>query len=208
MGSEPPSISLPFGPERDLIHGWRSRPEMPTFVALLRAVNLGGDSQVKMSSLCDVVSRLGYQDVRTLLQSGNLVFRGGRETPRELEQRLETEVGQRLGLRTDFFVRSNEEWNSIIQRNPFPKEAQADPSHLVVTVLRAAPPKERWAALDEAIRGRERVRGSGREAYIVYPDGIGRSKLTARLIETSLGTRGTSRNWNTVTKLGAMVAGR
>lgn len=180
---------------------------MPTFITLLRAVNLGGATQVSMSALGELCRAMGLRDVRTLLQSGNLVFRSDQRDTAELERRLETQVAQELGLRTDFFVRTDVEWRSIISGNPFPREASTDPSHLVVTVLKNTPSRDSWVSLSQAIQGRERVVGEGRVAYIVYPDGIGKSRLTARLIETQLGTRGTSRNWNTVTKLAAMATG-
>ena len=89
--------------------------------------------------------------------------------------------------------------------NPFPAEAKSDPGHLVVMCLKSAPGREAVSALQQAISGREVIRAKGREAYIVYPDGIGRSRLTTALIEKKLGTRGTARNWNTVMKLAALA---
>lgn len=179
---------------------------MSTYIALLRAVNLGGATQVSMSALRGLLAQMGFRDVRSLLQSGNLVFRQDDARASDLEHRLEERSARSLGLRTDFFVRTEAEWRRIIERNPFPREAARDPSHLVVTALRTRPSADAWEALRAAIRGPERFVGAGRQAYIVYPDGIGRSKLTARLIEDTLGTRGTSRNWNTVTKLGALAS--
>ena len=90
---------------------------------------------------------------------------------------------------------------------PFPKEAKDDPSHLLAVVLKDAVTPANVTALQKAIIGREVVRGTGRCVYIVYPDGIGNSKLTAAIIEKRLGTRGTARNWNTVLKLGQLVGG-
>ncbi|MGA7862020.1 MAG: DUF1697 domain-containing protein [Thermoplasmata archaeon] len=179
---------------------------MTVYVGLLRAVNLGGSTQISMATLAELMSRKGFEDVHTLLQSGNVVFRSEATDTGRLERTLETEVAKGLGLTTDFFVRTASEWREILQQNPFPREASEDPAHVVVTALKRAPSSEEWAALRSAIQGRERVRGSGRHAYIVYPDGIGRSKLTAGLIERKLATRGTSRNWNTVQKLGQLAS--
>ena len=92
-------------------------------------------------------------------------------------------------------------WEAIVRGNPFRREAEDDPAHLVATVLADAPVAEAWGSLRAAIVGRERLAAGERHAYIVYPDGIGRSKLTAQLIERHLGVRGTSRNWNTVCAL-------
>lgn len=180
---------------------------MTNYVGLLRAVNLGGSTKLTMAALRDVLRRLGLDGVQTLLQSGNFVFRTTGRTPDELERMLETGVTNRLGLTTDIFVRTASEWNGIVERNPFPDAAKQDPAHLVVTVLKAAPSPTEWRALGHSIRGRETVRGEGRSAFVIYPDGIGTSKLTLSLIECKLGTRGTSRNWNTVQKLNELMAG-
>ena len=178
---------------------------MPTYIALLRAVNLGPHNKVAMADLRGLLDELGMEDPRTLLQSGNLVFRSDASKTEELERRLEKEAKARLGLNTDFFVRTAEEWSAVIEGNPFPEEAESDPSHLLVFALREAPKPAAVKALQEAIRGREVVRASGRHAYITYPDGIGRSRLTNAVIEKHLGTRGTGRNWNTVLKLQALA---
>jgi uncharacterized protein (DUF1697 family) len=174
---------------------------MTVYVGLLRAVNLPGHGQVRMSALSELVQGMGFGDVRTLLQSGNVVLRGPAQDTSELERALERETSDRLGLSTDFFVRTDAEWRKIIEQNPYPRAAVQDPAHLVVTVLKRSPTRSEWAGLRASIRGREEVKGIGRHAYIVYPDGIGRSQLTAALIERQLGSRGTSRNWNTVRKL-------
>ncbi|MCI4353488.1 MAG: DUF1697 domain-containing protein [Thermoplasmata archaeon] len=174
---------------------------MGVYVGLLRAVNVAGYNLVRMAALRDLLNRLGFTQVQTLLQSGNVVFHHDVARPDRLERLLEAELLQTLGVKTDAFVRSAAEWRGIVAGNPYTAEAKADPGRLVVTVLKRAPAPEAWAGLRAAIRGRERVQGSGRHAYIVYPDGAGRSYLTAGLIEAKLGTRGTSRNWNTVGKL-------
>jgi uncharacterized protein (DUF1697 family) len=174
-------------------------------VALLRAVNVGGKNLVPMASLRALLEDLGFTRVRTLLQSGNAVF-AGRAGP-AVEETLEKATRERLGVSTDLLVRSAAEWDEIRARNPFPEEARQDPGHLLVMCLKTAPPPGALEALRAAIVGRERVAVEGRQAYLVYPDGIGRSKLTVALVERKLGTRGTGRNWNTVEKLAAMLAG-
>ncbi|PYV08398.1 MAG: hypothetical protein DMG07_25950, partial [Acidobacteria bacterium] len=166
---------------------------------------VGGHKQVAMSDLRDLLSQLGFMDARSLLQSGNLVFRSNARTGVNLERLLEAEAEKRLGLRTDFLVRSAEEWKAVVARNPFPDEAERDPAHLLVMFLKDAPDVKNVEALQAAITGPELVRAQGRQAYIVYPSGIGRSRLTSTLIEKKLATRGTGRNWNTVLKLGALV---
>jgi uncharacterized protein (DUF1697 family) len=180
---------------------------MTAHIALLRAINVGGRTKVAMSDLRDFVTALGFADVRSLLQTGNLLFRGGRQTDSALERLLETQAAKRLDLQTDFFVRTAKQWETIVAKNPFRDEARRDPSHLVVMFLKSAPDANAVAALRAAISGRETVVAEGRQAYIVYPDGIGRSRLTNRVIETKLDTRGTGRNWNTVLRLADLAGG-
>ena len=114
---------------------------------------------------------------------------------------MTTYLAKRLGVETDCFVRTQEEWRRIVTRNPFPAEAKVDPGHLVVMCLKAEPEPERVRALQAAITGREVVRVVGKQAYLVHPDGIGSSRLTIALIERKFATRGTGRNWNTVLRL-------
>ncbi len=176
---------------------------MARHLALLRAVNLGGGSVLKMADLARLLEELGFPGARTLRQTGNAVFDGTVESPAQLEARFERAATQRLGLSTEFFVRSAKEWAGVVADNPFPAEAERDPAHLVVATLKAAPGADSARALIGAIRGREVARVHGRHAYLVYPDGIGRSKLTLSVLERTLGTRATARNWNTVTALDA-----
>ncbi len=160
---------------------------------------------VAMSDLRELLTQLGFADVRSLLQSGNLVFRGDNQAPSALEPLLTSEVEKRLGIEVDFFVRTAEEWQGVIAQNPFPAEAKRDPSHLIVMFLKNAPKVEAVKSLQSGISGREVLRADDRQAYIVYPDGIGTSRLTNAVIEKALGTRGTGRNWNTVLKLAALA---
>jgi uncharacterized protein (DUF1697 family) len=178
---------------------------MTSYLALLRAVNVGGKTTIGMADLRAMLGELGLAEPRSLLQSGNLLFRSEGRTAADLENLLATETEQRFGLKTDFFVRTADEWDAVVASNPFPKEAESDPGHLVVMALKEAPAAAAVAALQAAIVGRETVRAVGRQAYLVYPDGIGESKLTIQRIEKQLGTRGTGRNWNTTLKLQAQV---
>jgi uncharacterized protein (DUF1697 family) len=122
-----------------------------------------------------------------------------------LERTLEDAADERLGLKTDFLVRTAEEWRAVVAGNPFPKQARLGPGYLLVMALKDAPDRAAVAALQKRIVGREVVRATGRHAYFVYPDGAGRSRLTTAMIEKTLGTRGTARNWNTVLKLHALT---
>jgi uncharacterized protein (DUF1697 family) len=176
---------------------------LTTHVALLRAVNVGGRKAV-MASLRAWLAELGFEDARSLLQSGNLVFRS-EPTGAALEALLEREAAPRLGFATDFLVRTAGEWRALVDANPHAAMARDDPGHLVVMALKSAPAAADVAALQTSIQGREVVNSAGRELFITYPDGIGDSRLTIQVIERRLGVRGTARNWNTVTKIAAML---
>jgi len=178
---------------------------MTTHIGLLRAVNLAGHRKVGMADLRTLLVGLGMQDVRSVLQSGNVVFRSDVHTTTQLEGLLGDAAAKRLGIETDFFVRTASDWKAVIAANPFPEETERDPSHVVTVFLKERPDRADVAGLQRAITGRELARAEGRHLYVVYPDGIGRSRLTLALIERKLGTRGTGRNWNTVLRLGALA---
>lgn len=176
-----------------------------THIALLGGINVGGHKAVAMSDLRDLLTKLGFADVRSLLQSGNLVFRSDARPDTLLERLLETETEKRLGVRADVFIRNAKEWKEVVAHNPFRQEAERDPSHLIAMFLKTAVNVKDVKALQAAISGSEIIRGDGRQVYIVYPDGIGRSRVTNTFLEGKLGTRGTARNWNTVMKLAALA---
>jgi len=157
-----------------------------------------------MTDLRNFIAQLGLQDCRSLLQSGNLIVTSSVRTGDELERFLASEAADRLSLDVDFFVRTPEEWKSIIRQNPFRKEAERDPGHLIALFLKKVPDAKDIAALQADIKGPEVIKARGKQAYIFYPDGQGRSKLTHTMIEKRLG-RGTGRNWNTVLKLGIIA---
>ena len=180
---------------------------LTTYVALLRGINVGGRKPVGMADLRGLLGAIGCSDARSLLQSGNLVFRRARRDARGLERVLEREAAASLSLETSMLVRTADEWRDVVSGNPFSKEARTNPGLLVVVFLKEPVDAGRVQHLRNAVKGRESVRGSGRHLYIVYPDGMGRSKLTHALIERTLGTKGTARNWNTTLKLASAVEG-
>jgi uncharacterized protein (DUF1697 family) len=177
---------------------------VPAYVALLRAVNVGGRT-VPMASVRSVGEGAGYSNVRTFLQSGNLLFEAPAQRTAGVERRLEAETRSGIGVSTDYIVRTAAEWRAAIDENPFPNEARDAPAFLHVVFLKGPAADGADARLREAIRGREDARVRGRAAYVVYPDGAGRSKLTLRVIERAVGQRGTARNWNTVSRIAALL---
>ena len=168
-------------------------------IALLRGINIGSRQRVSMPELRALLEELGYGDVRTLVQSGNVVFTS-RAAPATLERKLEKEIEKHLGVDPKVVVRTRDELAAVIEANPFPDTANA-PKNLHVTFLAGEPDADAVARLEAADFGGDRLAFRGREIYIAYKDGMGRSELAKQLGRAKLGVTATDRNWNTVTKL-------
>jgi uncharacterized protein (DUF1697 family) len=174
---------------------------MPVVISMLRGVNVGGHNRVKMEALRALYESLGLLDVQTYVQSGNVVFRAKERNLAALAKSIEDGIEHNFGFRPGVVVRTTSEMRDAIAKNPFAKRQNIDPSRLLVTFLSAAPDAEaRGNAL--AIKTfPEELRIDGREAYIYFPNGMARPKMSWPRIEKALKTWGTGRNWNTVTKI-------
>jgi uncharacterized protein (DUF1697 family) len=175
------------------------------FGAFLRAVNVAGNALPMATLKAMLQDDLGFENVRTYLQSGNVVFETKKRSAGALEGALQRETFDRLGVRTEYFVRSASELCEILDQNPFEREGIDEPSRLVVFALKDAPERQRVAALQAWIEGPERVAAGTRHLYITYPGGQGDSKLTNVAIERLMQSRGTARNWNTIRKVHAAL---
>lgn len=176
---------------------------MTIYVSMLRAVNVGGSSRIKMDALRAVYESLGLADVRTLLQSGNVLFRSGLTDRQQLVKRIMQEIERQLDLKVEVILRTLEEVASIVERGPV-LSPRADKNKLLVMFLESVPDAAAQAELlkwHKSKEMKELLEVRGPEIYLYYPDGIGRSKLTSAVIEDKLDTAGTARNWNTLTKL-------
>jgi uncharacterized protein (DUF1697 family) len=172
--------------------------------ALLRAVNVGG-RKLRMAELRTMLQGGGYADVETLLASGNVLLRTPREGLEGLAAGLTKQIQEQFGLHTDVLIRSHEELRRALASHPF-AAGEAEGSRLHVVFLDALPPADRIAALDPDRSPPDRVAVIGREAYLHYPGGSARSKLTLAWLERQLGVIGTGRNLNTVRKLVDLTA--
>lgn len=177
---------------------------MTTYVALLRGINVGGHKTIAMADLRAALTRAGCSNVQTLLQSGNVVLDAAASSAAKLESWLEEEVDQRLSVQTEFHVRSAAEFAAVIDANPFIAEAARNPSGFLVTFFKTPLDQAQVKAAQAAITGPERLHADGRHLYMVFPDGIGRSKA-AVVVGRTFGATGTARNWNTVQKLAALA---
>lgn len=174
-------------------------------LALLRGVNVGGRARVPMAELRDVAAGLGLSDVRTYLQSGNLLFTApGARPVEDLRHELEGAIATAFGAGTPVILRTRDELAAAVAANPFP-EVEREPARLHVAFLAEAPAADRAAGLDRRRFDPDVFDVRGREVYIHYAEGAGKSKLTLDFLERGLGAAATARNWNTVTKLLAMM---
>jgi uncharacterized protein (DUF1697 family) len=174
---------------------------MTAIIAMLRSVNVGGNNIVKMETLRQVFTSLGCADVQTYVQSGNVVFRHAGKATGKLAARIEDGFEQQFGFRVPVMLRSLDELQRTVERNPFPGYAHSAPAKLHVNFLYTDPGDTRREVIRSMPTAPEELRIEGREIYVYYPEGAGQSKLRWAPIDKALGTQGTARNWNTVLKL-------
>jgi uncharacterized protein (DUF1697 family) len=168
-------------------------------IVLLRGINLGPRNRISMPELREALEDAGYDDVRTYLQSGNVVLTStasAKKVARECEQL----IADRFELEIDVVVRTRNELAKVVERNPLARVAK-DPKRYQVSFLAAKPDPKRVRKLIDTAVPREELVSIGRELYAWHPEGIARSKLWAQLAGKGLGVTATTRNWTTVTKL-------
>jgi uncharacterized protein (DUF1697 family) len=175
---------------------------MPIYIALLRGVNVGGN-MLKMDRLRELCTKLGAKNVKTYVQSGNVVFEAP-GTESHWESALERKLAGESRLPVSVIVRSAVEMARVLESNPFLKEKGIDTARLAVTFLREAPSKPALAALGAMKIGTERFHHAGKEIYLHCPDGFANAKLYS--LDKVLSQKTTTRNWNTVRNLCEMSA--
>lgn len=167
-------------------------------VAFLRGINLASNRRVSMGDLRELLEGHSYEDVRTHLQSGNVILSSTVSGAR-LERALERQLADGLGIEVEVLVRSRKQLADVVARDPLAKVAK-NPSRYLVSFLRSTPPAKVVRDLAAADLAPEQFVIVGRELYAWHPDGVQRSKLN-KLVAQRLGVTATARNWNTVTKL-------
>lgn len=189
---------------------------MPTHVALLRGINLGGRNRVAMADLRSVVSELGHADVSTYIQSGNVLFTAPLDADTSaLAEAMTAAIATKLGITAPVVVLSRGELAKVIADNPYPSEPNPKCLH---AVFRAAPAEQDLldriadaVSLAVSKGSRDSVQSVGRTLYLHTPDGYGRSELAQALLRIvsspKTSTTGTARNWATVTKLLSLCDG-
>jgi uncharacterized protein (DUF1697 family) len=172
-------------------------------VLLLRGINLGGRNRVAMAALRDLLADAGFADVRTYLQSGNVVL-SSEASPEQLAYECQERIAERFGLNVDVVARTGDELAQVVRRNPLAKVAK-EPKRYQVTFCVDEPDSELAERLGALSANGEQAVVIGREVYAWYPDGVGRSRLASELAGRNLGVVATARNWSTVMALLSMV---
>jgi len=174
---------------------------MAVIISMLRGVNVGGHNKMKMDALRALYESMKLRDARTYVQSGNVIFRTDERDMARLAKRIEDGIERKFGFQSDVILRTAAEMREVITRNPFAKRRGIEPGKLLVSFLGSDPGEEGREKVRQMKCDPEEMRVEGREIYIYFPNGAGRSKLQWAGLGKMLKTTGTGRNWNSVTKM-------
>jgi uncharacterized protein (DUF1697 family) len=177
---------------------------MNTYISMLRGINVSGQKKTSMTELRELYESLGLKNVRTHIQSGNVIFKSPSADPLKLKSKIESAIKESLGFDAPVFIRTRDDFQKLIKETPYPKK---DPGKRHVTFLSDIP---RLMPLDEIERIKDKSEEfliSGREVYLFLPNGSGKTKLSNTFFEKKLNVGATTRNWNTVLTLYAMSEG-
>lgn len=176
-----------------------------TFVALLRGINVGGRNKLPMAELRALCGELGWGDVESYIQSGNLIFRAV-GAPAALEERLEGAIERRFGLTIPVLIRTAASWPSYLSGNPFPEASQREPNLVMLALSKSAPHPDTAERLLERATAGERVVQVDDALWIHFAGSVARSKLSPALFDRLVGSPVTTRNWRTVLQLNELAA--
>jgi uncharacterized protein (DUF1697 family) len=174
---------------------------MTVVISMLRGVNLASHNRIKMDDLRALYESLGLRGAQTYVQSGNVIFRTAAQDLIRLSKKIENAVEREFGFQSSVIVRTASELRDVVERNPFAHRSGIEPNRLLVNFLASHPSPE---VRDQVLRIKtdpEELRIDGRELYIYFPNGMARPKMSWQVLERTLKIPGTSRNWNSVTKM-------
>ncbi len=179
---------------------------MPIYIAMLRGINVGPHKRMRMEKLRTSFEALGLKQIKTYIQSGNVIFEAHKISPAALSKKLEAQILSNFGFSADVISRTREEMDEVIRDNPLLKEKGVDPSKLHVAFLPEAPAAVAVKKLESLTLTPDRVRCLGKEIYFYFPNGVSGSSLWKHPLDRVLSVPTTMRNWNTVNKLHEMAA--
>ena len=174
---------------------------MNHYISLLHGINVGGQRRIRMEELRALYESLNFNNVRTYLQSGNVIFDSHKSSISGLTNTIETTIEQTFGFSVATLIRTKKEFYNLIESNPFLDECNGDITKLHVTFLSDTPSSSSVIEIKEVDYGSDQLFISGKEIHLYCPNGYGRTKLSNSFIERKLGMSATTRNWKTVTTL-------
>lgn len=178
---------------------------MKTFIALLRGINVSGQKKIKMAELRVHLSELDLRNIRTYVQSGNVIFESIESDTTFLERQIEKKILEKYGFEVVVMVKMTGELIQVLENNPFINSRLRDTSRLYVTFLSNIPDQEQLSKLEAINYSPEEFVLDGKNIYFFSPQGYGKAKMNNNFFEQKLKVDATTRNWNTVNKLVAMT---
>lgn len=174
---------------------------MTTYISILRGINVSGQKSIRMKSLKELYEKLGFEEVKTYVQSGNIVFRSSELNAERLEEKISRQIIKEFGFEVPVMVMSMEQLKKIISNNPLSKDPRKEPAYLHVTFLASAPPEVRMNMIENKKSEGEAIEVSGKAVYLYCPNGYGKTKLSNNFLESILQVTATTRNWKTTQQL-------
>ncbi|MEO1051447.1 MAG: DUF1697 domain-containing protein [Bacteroidota bacterium] len=180
---------------------------MPTYIALLRGINVSGQKKIKMADLRAHLEELNFSKISTYIQSGNIVFNAISESPHDLETLIASKIKEKYGFDVPVLIQTPEQIEMLIDRCPYIKDADKDPKKIYLTLLSEEPSADRVAQLSHIQYEGEEYILQDRCIYFYADNGYGKAKMNNNFFENKLKVNATTRNWNTMNKLLDMARG-
>lgn len=171
------------------------------YIALLRGINVGPHKRMKMEKLRASCEALGFKNVKTYIQSGNIICNAGKLSSDAAAKKIEVQIVKDFGFSADVIARTGEEMKEVVTGNPLLKDPGVDASKLHVAFFAEAPSREAIRKLEAIVKPPDKVRHKGKEIYFYFPNGVSGSSIWKHNLDRVLGVSGTMRNWKTVNTL-------
>lgn len=175
------------------------------YIALLRGINIGPHKRMKMEKLRACCESIGFKNVQTYIQSGNVVCQAGKLSGEAAAKKIETQILEEFGFSADVIARTGDEMKQIVTGNPLLKEQGVDISKLHVVFLSEVPSAEAIKKLEAIVKAPDKVRHKRKEIYFYFPNGVSGSSIWKHNLDRVMGISGTMRNWKTVNTLNEMA---
>jgi len=179
----------------------KNKDEMRTYISLLRGINVGGKNLIKMDALRKSYEYLGFQSIRTYVQSGNVIFAVKKTDPKELEQKISQQIKRDFGFEILVIALTPDKLIQVIHKNPFSKNPAGKPDFFYVSFLSATPDLSEKKTIEDKLQNREEIVFTDSAVYLYCPEGYGKTKLTNSILEKNLKVGATMRNWKTTNEL-------